>query len=263
VLFLSWKRIRLVLGLTLCLSSVAHAQTFTAELKKIDTLRRTFGDQVVNSLTNLPPDQYKAARDQALALAVKAGDNEFARDDAKAQLCAQYAKLGAVCHDVVETAEDEPAPADVSAVSGVSKTADSSQPQSDTDPTLAAESAPAQPQAGADPTLAAEAPSPTANEVAASEAAVKQSESDPDEEGAPKLESGDEKNAPSASVASGEAEPTLSQFEAKPGDDPQLDDTGDASGDKAAQQQPAAKPQATPKRRLSSDTSSSHRDPVL
>lgn len=75
----------------------AHAQTFTAELARIDTLRAVFGNQVVNVITSLPPDQYKQARDEALALADRVKNNAFARDDAKAQLCASFERYGRDC----------------------------------------------------------------------------------------------------------------------------------------------------------------------
>lgn len=94
--------------------SVAQAQTFGAELQRIAKLRSVFGDSVVSAITNLPPAQYFEARDQALALAEKAGDNAFARDDARATLCAALAKHGQGCGDTIVADSSE-------ALSAVSK----------------------------------------------------------------------------------------------------------------------------------------------
>ncbi|MBI3544885.1 MAG: hypothetical protein HY075_16555 [Deltaproteobacteria bacterium] len=96
--------------------SVAHAQTFELELKKIDKLRGTFGDEVVGALTNLPPSLYNTAREQAMQLADRVGNDAAALADAKNKLCASLAKQGAACHvpneEAISAISKSPAPYD-------------------------------------------------------------------------------------------------------------------------------------------------------
>ncbi len=117
--------LNMILGLVVMLAPLAaHAQTLEAELGRVGKLRKTFGDEFVSGLTNLPPKKYFAARDQALAMADQVLAGSLARADAKKSLCDSFAKNGGNgCPALAEPAAEiaETSAPDESNVSAVQK----------------------------------------------------------------------------------------------------------------------------------------------